>query len=221
MWAVDENKHTASDWNLPAVLIFQNGTWLEVIHRCSPPAAASCSPSSHGKRCTEEKNYRWAGEKNYFRHELQWIWLKKSICSEVQELFFKKAKQFHPSSPSSSHSLHHVCTHNSTMRPVLDNSLVIDSNTNHLLSPPHPKKVSVPTISRHFLHFFIAQSPETFPKTLQWGFLLPFLVPMSRQVHCSSHGAFPELASTLAEENWGSRADPRQAVTHTPKQPVE
>lgn len=162
MWAVDENKHTASDWNLPAVLIFQNGTWLEVIHRCSPPAAASCSPSSHGKRCTEEKNYRWAGEKNYFRHELQWIWLKKSICSEVQELFFKKAKQFHPSSPSSSHSLHHVCTHNSTMRPVLDNSLVIDSNTNHLLSPPHPKKVSVPTISRHFLHFFIAQSPENF-----------------------------------------------------------
>lgn len=97
MWAVDENKHTASDWNLPAVLIFQNGTWLEVIHRCSPPAAASCSPSSHGKRCTEEKNYRWAGEKKTTLgmncNESDW---REAFAQKSRNFFFKKPNNFIP-----------------------------------------------------------------------------------------------------------------------------
>lgn len=109
----------------------------------------------------EELQMSW-GKKNtnYYRHELQWIWLMKSICSEVQELitFSKKVNNFIPLLLP--HSLHHLCKYNSTMWPASDNNLVIDSNTP--VSTPPQKSLS----SNHwqtFLHFFIAQSPETFP----------------------------------------------------------
>lgn len=107
----------------------------------------------------EELQMSW-GKNNYSRHELQCIWLKKRICSEVQDFFSLKAKQSHPSPPSSSHSIHHTCTCNSTMWPASDNNPVIDSTT-YLCSLPHSKKVSVPTTGRYS---FISSLPSL-PKT--------------------------------------------------------
>lgn len=97
---------------------------------------------------------------NYYRHELQWIWLKKSICSEVQELitFSKKINNLIPLLLP--HSLHHLCKYNSTVWPASDNNLVIDSNTTHLWSLPCPKKVTAPH-TEHSLSWLLPQQRRT------------------------------------------------------------
>lgn len=124
---------------------------------------------------------------------------KKSICSLVQELLFFY-KQFHSSSPYPSHSLHHICTCNSTMWPASNSSpLIICSNPNYVLCLcPTKKKTSVPTISRHFLHPLHCLVPCNFPKTLAMRFSPPYPNP---SVHCRFTAAhtvhsLPELTAT-------------------------
>lgn len=115
---------------------------------------------------------------------------EKHLFSSPGTFFFK---QFHTTSPYPSHSLHHICTYDSTMWPVSNSSpLVIHNNPNPSpLSLPHPKKVSVPTVSRHFLHPLHCLVLCNLPKSLAMG-LSP--CSPSPSTHCSSHSAFPTWA---------------------------
>lgn len=88
--------------------------------------------------------------------------------------------------------------------------LSINSNTKHLLCLPHFKKRLSPNYQQT-----LPSSPATFPKALQWSFLLPVTVPVSIAGSLQLTQCTPYLSSQLprAEEHQGCGVVPRQAAS--------
>lgn len=207
----------ASDWNLPAVLIFQNGTRLEVIHRCSPPAAASCSPASHGKRSTEEQSNGWcrAGRWGGGKQDLQ-TWAVMDLNEEGRRteekhvfsgpgIFFWKQPHFL------------LLTSFPSKWPVSESSpLSINSNTKYLLRlSPTSKRHSLPTTSRHLLH---PLPPSQKPRNEASS--SPPQPQCPSQVPCSSHRALPAWTHSYpghrsTENAEAGRLAPARLPVHT------
>lgn len=213
---MDENKHTAADWDVPAVLIFENGT-SRVIPQSSPPPAANCSPSSRGKRGIQEKSYWWSWGNKI--HQVQAaVELNEegkrrtggkylSSGAEVHQLvrlglLFFFLKQFHSSSPYPSHSLHHPCTWKSTMSQTALLSShtatpTISSSSPHLKTSLSPNYQQVLPSSSS-----LSSPPQPSPKPCREVFSSPFQSQPLLEVPCSSQ-CIPH-PSTLLAGQWNT-----------------